>query len=56
MISPTLGRSVCLAQIEPRLSEPGTQVTVKLPTGGLITAGVCEHLAHVDPEGSRLRV
>jgi sarcosine oxidase, subunit alpha len=55
-MSPTLGRSVCLAQVEPRLSAPGTQVTVRLPAGQLITARVCEHLAHVDPEGSRMRV
>jgi sarcosine oxidase, subunit alpha len=55
-MSPTLGRPVCLAQVEPRLSEPGTAVTVKLPDGRLITARVSEHLAHVDPEGSRLRV
>ena len=55
-MSPTLRRSICLAQVEPRLAEPGTRVTVKLPTGELITARVCEHLAHVDPEGSRLRV
>jgi len=55
-MSPTLGRSVCLAQVEPRLSAAGTQVTVRLPGGQLITARVCEHLAHVDPEGSRMRV
>ena len=55
-MSPTLGRSVCLAQVEPRLAAPGTQVTVRLPAGQLVTARVCEHLAHVDPEGSRMRV
>jgi sarcosine oxidase subunit alpha len=55
-MSPTLGRSVCLAQVEPHLAGPGTQVTVGLPGGQLITAHVCEHLAHVDPEGSRMRV
>ena len=55
-MSPTLGRSICLAQVEPRLAEPGTQVTVRLPGGRLVTARVCEHLAHVDPEGSRMRV
>jgi sarcosine oxidase subunit alpha len=55
-MSPTLGRSVCLAQVEARLAEPGTQVTVRLPDGRLITARVSEHLAHVDPEGSRMRV
>jgi sarcosine oxidase subunit alpha len=55
-MSPTLGRSVCLGQVEPHLAGPGTQVTVRLPSGQLITARVCEHLAHVDPEGSRMRV
>ena len=55
-MSPTLGRSVCLAQVEPRLSAAGTQVTVRLPGRQLVTARVCEHLAHVDPEGSRMRV
>src|SRR6516162_7158392 len=55
-MSPTLGRSVCLAQVEARLAEPGTQVTVKVPPGGLIPPRGCEHLAHVDPEGRRLRV
>ena len=55
-MSPTLGRSICLAQVESRLAEPGTQVTVRLPGGRLVTARVCEHLAHVDPEGSRMRV
>src|SRR5579859_7896689 len=41
-MSPTLGRSICLAQVEAALAAPGTLVT--------------EHLAHVDPEGSRMRV
>jgi hypothetical protein len=31
-------------------------VTVRLPGGRLIGARVTEHLAHVDPEGSRMRV
>jgi len=55
-MSPTLGRSVCLAQVEARLAEPGTEVTVRLPTGRLITALVTPHLAHVDPDGGRMRV
>ena len=55
-MSPTLGRSVCLAQVEARLAAPGTQVTVRLPGGSLVTARVTEHLAHVDPEGKRMRV
>jgi len=55
-MSPTLGRSICLAQVEAALAAPGTQVTVRLPGGRLIGARVTEHLAHVDPEGSRMRV
>jgi len=55
-MSPTLGRSVCLAQVEARLAEPGTEVTVRLPTGRLITALVTPDLAHVDPDGGRMRV
>jgi sarcosine oxidase, subunit alpha len=55
-MSPTLGRSICLAQVESRLAEPGTEVTVRLPSGRLIAATVMPQLAHVDPEGERMRV
>jgi sarcosine oxidase, subunit alpha len=55
-MSPTLGRSICLAQVSASLAEPGNRVTVRLPGGRLIGARVMEHLAHVDPEGSRMRV
>jgi sarcosine oxidase subunit alpha len=55
-MSPTLGRSICLAQVEAPLAAPGTRVTVRLPGGRLVGARVTEHLAHVDPEGSRMRV
>jgi sarcosine oxidase subunit alpha len=55
-MSPTLGRSICLAQVEASLAAPGTRVTVRLPGGRSIGARVTEHLAHVDPEGSRMRV
>ncbi|MCX9192292.1 sarcosine oxidase [Carbonactinospora thermoautotrophica] len=55
-MSPTLGRVVCLAQLEARLAKPGTQVTVRLPNGRDIAARVTEHHAHVDPEGRRMRV
>jgi sarcosine oxidase subunit alpha len=54
--SPTLGRSICLAQVEAALAAAGTRVTVRLPGGRLVGARVMEHLAHVDPEGSRMRV
>jgi sarcosine oxidase, subunit alpha len=55
-MSPTLGRSICLAQVEARLAVPGTTVTVRLPGGTLVPARVTEHTAHVDPEGERMRV
>jgi sarcosine oxidase, subunit alpha len=55
-MSPTLGRSVCLAQVEARLAEPGTEVTVRLPAGRLIGARVMPQHAHVDPDGGRMRV
>jgi len=54
-MSPTLGHSVCLAHVDAPLSAPGTQVTVRLPGGRLIAARVTQHLAQVDPEGSRMR-
>jgi sarcosine oxidase subunit alpha len=55
-MSPTLGRSICLGQVDASLAAPGTLVTVRLPGGRLTGARVTEHLAHVDPEGSRMRV
>jgi sarcosine oxidase subunit alpha len=55
-MSPSLGRSICLAQVEARLAEPGTELTVRLPSGRLITARVMPQHAHVDPDGGRMRV
>jgi sarcosine oxidase subunit alpha len=55
-MSPTLRRSICLGQVEARLAEPGTEVTVRLPSGRLIAATVMPQLAHVDPDGERMRV
>jgi sarcosine oxidase subunit alpha len=55
-MSPTLGRPVCLAQVEARLAAAGNEVTVRLPSGRLIRARVMPHLAHVDPDGGRMRV
>jgi len=55
-MSPTLRRSICLAQVEARLADPGTVVTVRLPSGRLIEARVTPHHAHVDPDGGRMRV
>jgi sarcosine oxidase subunit alpha len=54
-MSPTLGRSICLAQVEPGLAVPGTVLTSVLPDGGTTTATVMPQLASVDPEGVRLR-
>ena len=54
-MSPTLRRSICLAQVEARLAEPGTMVTVRLPSGSLIQARVTPQHAHVDPDGGRMR-
>ena len=55
-MSPTLHRSICLGQVEARLAGPGTEVTVRLPDGRLIAATVMPQLAHVDPDGERMRV
>ena len=55
-MSPTLRRSVCLAQVESRLAVPGTEVTVRLPSGQPVQARIMEHHAHVDPDGGRMRV
>ncbi|PZS37114.1 MAG: sarcosine oxidase [Pseudonocardiales bacterium] len=54
--SPTLGRSVCLGMLDVTLDVPGSMVTVLLPDGRRIQAEVQPQLAHVDPEGGRLRV
>jgi sarcosine oxidase subunit alpha len=55
-MSPTLGRSICLAQVDARLADPGTVVTVRLPSGREIGALVTPQHAHVDPDGGRMRV
>ena len=54
-MSPTLERSVCLGQVLPEISGPGTELTVVLVGGRRITARVMEHHAHFDPEGERVR-
>ncbi|HLQ55294.1 MAG TPA: 2Fe-2S iron-sulfur cluster-binding protein [Streptosporangiaceae bacterium] len=55
-MSPALGRSVCLALVDGRFAEPGTVLTVRLPSGRRIEAMVTPQLAHVDPDGGRMRV
>jgi sarcosine oxidase subunit alpha len=54
-LSPALGRSVCLAQVDLSVAEPGRELTVRLVDGGAATAVVTDQLAQVDPEGVRLR-
>ena len=54
-MSPTLGRAVCLAQVEPELAAGGTKLTVLLASGERIPATVLDHHAHFDPAGNRLR-
>ncbi|GAA4917522.1 N-methylglutamate dehydrogenase subunit C [Actinomycetospora succinea] len=54
-MSPTLGRSIGLAQIDRELAAVGTRVTVRLPDGRDITVEITDAV-HVDPEGERQRV
>ena len=54
-MSPTLGRAICLGQVEPELAAGGTKVTVLLTSGERIGATVMDHHAHFDPAGERLR-
>ncbi len=54
-MSPTLGRGICLGQVDPAVAAPGTTVTVRLPSGADVAATVQDGLAFVDQEGVRLR-
>jgi sarcosine oxidase subunit alpha len=54
-MSPTLGRSIGLAQLDRELAAVGTRVTVRLPDGRDVLAEVTDRV-HVDPEGERQRV
>ncbi|MDE0170734.1 MAG: 2Fe-2S iron-sulfur cluster-binding protein [bacterium] len=54
-MSPTLERSICLGQVLPEVSEPGSELTVVMVDGRRITARVMGHHAHFDPEGERVR-
>jgi sarcosine oxidase subunit alpha len=53
--SPTLGRSIALAQVLASRSLAGTTVTIVLPDRSRIHARVHSSAAFVDPEGGRLR-
>ncbi len=55
-MSPTLNRSICLGYVEPRLATPGTVVTCQLPDRSRVQLTVMNGLAHVDPDGSRMKV
>ena len=54
-MSPTLERSICLAQVTKEFAPAGTSLEVLLVDGRRITATVMKHHAHFDPEGERLR-
>jgi len=54
-MSPTLGRSICLGQVDPDLDRPDQLITVRLPDGRNTPARVMEHHAHFDPGGERAR-
>jgi len=53
--SPTLDRSICLAQLLTEHAVAGSVVRVLTPDGKIVEARVCEQLAHYDPEGGRAR-
>jgi sarcosine oxidase subunit alpha len=55
-MSPTLDRSICLAQVAHNLASAGQTLNIRLPNGATIPARVMAHHAHFDPEGTRLRV
>jgi sarcosine oxidase subunit alpha len=54
--SPTLSRSICLAQLRSDQATPGSLVRVLQPDGSVVEATVCADLPHFDPEGERVRV
>ncbi|MDE0369181.1 MAG: sarcosine oxidase, partial [bacterium] len=54
-MSPSLHRTVCLGQVLPEVSDPGSELIVVMLDGSRITARVMEHHAHFDPDGLRVR-
>lgn len=54
-MSPTVGRSICLAQVDAAAAAPGAMLKIVLGDGSRVAARVLEHHAHFDPEGERLR-
>jgi sarcosine oxidase subunit alpha len=55
-MSPTLGRGVALAQVSPLFADAGTRLLIRRVDGSYASAAVLDGLAHVDPEGTKLRV
>jgi len=53
--SPTLNKSIGMAQVPASHASAGSQLTIVLTSGERTTATVIEHHAHFDPEGARLR-
>ena len=54
-MSPTLGRSICLGQVDGELNQPGRLITIRLPDGSGAAARIMAEHAHFDPEGVRVR-
>lgn len=54
-MSPTLGRSICLGQVDPELHRPDQLIQIQLPNGKRAPARVLADHAHFDPEGTRAR-
>lgn len=54
-MSPTLGRSICLGQVDPDVAGAGSRLEIRLPNGTTAPARVLDHHSHFDPEGTRLR-
>ncbi|HUG31455.1 MAG TPA: 2Fe-2S iron-sulfur cluster-binding protein [Acidimicrobiia bacterium] len=54
-MSPTLGRSICLGQVDEELCGPECRIEIQLPNGKRAGARVLAGHAHFDPEGARAR-
>lgn len=54
-MSPTLGRSICLGQLDADLDHPGQLIDIRLPNGANAPARVMAEHAHFDPGGERAR-
>lgn len=54
-MSPTLGRSICLGQVDSELHQPNQRIEIRLPNGKRAPARVMAEHAHFDPEGTRAR-